>query len=93
MPKLNWSRSALAALPDQGQREEMTRLFEAYLRVAGDDALTGTILPLNLPTDSRNRYNFHARFTKPRGWVVETALKLEYREVRWQRAHPPTCND
>ncbi len=42
MPLLNWSPSALAALRNKRQREEMTRLFEAYFRVAGEKSLTGT---------------------------------------------------
>jgi len=33
---LNWSPGALAAITRKGQREEMTRLFEAYFRVAGE---------------------------------------------------------
>jgi hypothetical protein len=56
MPLLNWSPSALAALQYEGQREEMTRLFDAYFRVAGEKSLetrTGTILHLDLPTERK----------------------------------------
>jgi hypothetical protein len=111
MPLLNWSMSALAALRNKGQREAMTRLFDAYFRVAGEKMhapLTGTILHLDLPTESKldsvdaphagaapyprrpkpgaplarpdkNRYHFYAKFTKNNGWVVQAALKPEYR--------------
>lgn len=55
MPPLNWSSDALAAVPSTRDREEMTRLFDAYFRVAGEkgnESLTGTILHLDLPTQS-----------------------------------------
>jgi hypothetical protein len=119
MPLLNWSSDALAALPNKRYRDEMTRLFDAYFRVAGEksnESLTRTILHLDLPTDlldsidtphidlrqrsrrpkpgaplarpkpgallarpDKNRYHFYAKFTKNNGWVVQAALKLEYR--------------
>jgi hypothetical protein len=111
MPLLNWSPSALAALQNKGEREAMTRLFDAYFRVAGDKMhapLFGTILHLDLPTECRldsvdtphvdaapyhrrpkpgallarpdkNRYHFYAKFAKNNGWVVQAALKPEYR--------------
>jgi len=56
MPLLNWSPSALAVLRNKGERDEMTRLFDAYFRVAGEKSiqtLTGTILHLDLPTKSK----------------------------------------
>jgi hypothetical protein len=56
MPLLNWSPSALAVLRNKGERDEMTRLFDAYFRVAGEKniaTLTGTILHLDLPTKSK----------------------------------------
>jgi hypothetical protein len=81
MPQLNWSPGALAAVKDNGKRKEMNRLFDAYFRAAGHDALTGTILHLDLPTETRGRYHFHARFTKTAGWLVETELKHEYRTL------------
>jgi hypothetical protein len=52
MPLLNWSPSALAALQDKGQREAMTRLFNAYFRVAEGRDLTGTVLHLDPPAES-----------------------------------------
>ncbi len=106
MPLLNWSPGALAAVPNKSQREAMMRLFDAYFRVAVEgrqEALTRTILHLDLPTESKslpvgalprsprmkpgaplarpdkNRYHFYAKFTKNNGWVVQAALKLEYR--------------
>jgi hypothetical protein len=111
MPLLNWSPSALAVIRNKDQRKEMTRLFDAYFRVAGEkshETLTGTILHLDLRTESKldsvdaphvgvappsgrpspaaplaqpdkNRYHFYAKFTKNDGWVVQAALKLEYR--------------
>jgi hypothetical protein len=111
MPPLTWSPDALAAIPNIRHREEMTRLFDAYFRVAGEksnESLTGTILHLDLPAQSnldsveaphvsvaprsrrpkpgarlrqpdKNRYHFYAKFTKNNGWVVQAALKLEYR--------------
>lgn len=113
MPRLNWSPDALAVVPNLRQREEMTRLFDAYFRVAGEnsnESLTGTILHLDLPTDKmdpvdtphvdlrrrsrrpkpgaafrqpdKNRYHFYAKFTKSTGWVVQAALRLEYRVLR-----------
>jgi len=81
MPFLNWSPGALAAQRSKDKREEITRLFEAYFRVAGDDALIGTVLPLDLPTESQSRYHMIARFTKNNGWVVEAELKHEHRTV------------
>jgi hypothetical protein len=86
MPILNWSPGALAALRSENKREEITRLFEAYFRVAGNDTLLGTALYLDLPTESRNRYHFLARFKKTKGWVVEAELKHEHRKVRFSRA-------
>ena len=53
MPLLNWPPGALAALQYKGQKEAMTRLFDAYFRVAGTRDLTGTILHLDLPTGSK----------------------------------------
>lgn len=53
MPLLNWPPSALAALQYKGQKEAMTRLFDAYFRAAGTRDLTGTILHLDLPTGTR----------------------------------------
>ena len=84
MPLLNWSTRGLAAVRGKGQREEMTRLFNAYFRVAGSEAiesLTGSILHLDLPTDTKNRYYLHAKFTKETGWVVHAELKHEHRTV------------
>jgi hypothetical protein len=81
MPILNWSPGALAAQRSKDKREEITRLFEACFRVAGNDAPIGTALPLDLPTDSQNRYHLIARFTKAKGWVVEAELKHEHRKV------------
>ena len=52
MPVLNWSPSALAAVRDKGQREAMTRLFDAYFRVAEGKDLTGTVLHLDPPAGS-----------------------------------------
>ena len=110
MPLLNWSPGALAAIRNNGQRKAMTRLFDAYFRVAGEkmhEPVSGTILHLELPTESKldsvdvphlgaaphprrpkpgaplaradkNRYDFYAKFTK-NGWVVQAALKPEYR--------------
>jgi hypothetical protein len=120
MPLLNWSPSALAVLRNKGEREEMTRLFDAYFRVAGEkshETLTGTILHVDLPTKSkpnsvnaphvggappslrphpaaplsqpdRNRYHFHAKFTKSIGWIVEAVLKEEHRKVWWGSRWP-----
>ncbi len=113
MPLLNWSPDALAAVPNKRHREEMTRLFDAYFRVAGEkghESLTGTILHLDLPAQStvdsfdalhvsvaprsrrpkpgaplrqpdKNRYHFYAKFTRSGGWVVQAALRLEYRVI------------
>ena len=81
MPILNWSPGALAAVRSQEKRVEVTRLFEACFRV-GSDALIGTSLHLDLPTDSQNRYHLIARFTKISGWVVEAELQHEHRKVR-----------
>ena len=53
MPLLNWSSNALAALPDKGQRQAITRLFDAYFRVAEGRDLTGTVLHLDLPAASK----------------------------------------
>jgi hypothetical protein len=61
----------------------MTRLFDAYFRVAGENSLAGKALPLDLPAESQNRYHFYAKFTKTNGWVVESELKHEHREVRF----------
>jgi hypothetical protein len=52
MPLLNWSPSALSALRDKGQREAITRLFDAYFRVAEGRDLTGTVFHLDLPEAS-----------------------------------------
>jgi len=49
---LNWSPSALAAIHNKGQREAMTRLFDAYFRVAEGKDLTGTVLHLDPPADT-----------------------------------------
>ena len=32
-----------------------------------------------LARPDKNRYHFYAKFTKNSGWVVQAALKLEYR--------------
>jgi hypothetical protein len=53
MPLLNWSPSALAALQYKGQREAMTRLFNAYFRVAEGKDLTGTILHLDFSIEGK----------------------------------------
>jgi hypothetical protein len=56
MPLLSWSPDALAAVPNQRDREEMRRLFDAYFRVAGEksnDSLTGIILHLDLPAERK----------------------------------------
>jgi hypothetical protein len=99
MPQLNWSPGALAAIPDKSQREQMTRLFNAYFRAAGEEsqeALRSTILHLDLPTGTarpasrsgpapplgqpdKHRYHCYAKFGKETGWVVQAALKIEYR--------------
>jgi hypothetical protein len=82
MPFLNWSLGALAAVKSTDKRKEITRLFQAYFRAAaGNDALIGTALPLDLPKDSQSRYHMIARFTKNNGWVVEAELKHEHRTV------------
>ena len=83
MPILNWSPGALAALRSKDKREETTRLFEACFRVAGNDAPIRTAIPLDLPSDSQNRYHLIARYTKTKGWVVEAELKHEHRKVRF----------
>jgi hypothetical protein len=59
MPLLIWSPSALAVLRNKGERDEMTRLFDAYFRVAGEksiESLTGTILHLDLPEKSERQF-------------------------------------
>lgn len=48
MPLLNWSPVHWRPFGIKGQREAMTRLFDAYFRVAGE--VTGTILHLDLRT-------------------------------------------
>ena len=58
----------------------MTRLFDAYFRVAEVEALTGSSLYLDLP-GTQSRYHFRAKFTKITGWVVHAELKLEYRVI------------
>ena len=80
MPLLNWSSGALAAVENKDCRSEMTRLFNAYFRVAEAQSLTGSILYLDLP-GSHTRYHFHAKFTETTGWVVQAELKQEYRKV------------
>jgi hypothetical protein len=80
MPLLNWSSGALAAVKNKDCRSEMTRLFNAYFRVAEAQSLTGSILYLDLP-GSHTRYHFHAKFTETTGWVVQTELKQEDRKV------------
>jgi hypothetical protein len=81
MPLLNWSLGASAAVKNKDCRAEMTRLFNAYFRVAEAKALTGRILYLDLP-GSQSRYHFHATFTETTGWVVQAELKQEYRIIR-----------
>ncbi len=84
MPTLNWSLGALAAVKSKSQREAVTRLFEAYFRVAGKEnygALTGAMLHLDLPTDNKSRYHLHAKFTRNTGWIVQAELKHEHRKV------------
>lgn len=84
MPHLSWSPSALSAQRDRHKREQMTCLFEAYFRAAGDRTLTRMALPLDLPGDSQNRYHFRAVFIpETKSWVVQTELKHEYRKVRF----------
>jgi hypothetical protein len=82
MPLLNWSSGALAAVKNNDRRAEMTRLFNAYFRVAEAKVLTGGSLYLDLP-GSQSRYHFHAKFTKTTGWVVHAELKQEYRKVQF----------
>jgi hypothetical protein len=53
MTLLHWSPDALAALRNKRHREEITRLFDAYFRVAETKDLTGTLLPLDLPAETR----------------------------------------
>jgi hypothetical protein len=87
MPSLNWSPGALAALTDKNERAEMTLLFEAYFRVAGN-LPTSTVLHLDLPRMSENRYHFPAKFTKRGGWVVEAVLRKEHRRIWWGSRWP-----
>lgn len=56
MPALNWSPSALTILRNKSERQQITRLFDAYFRVRGEKGpdLTGTILHLDLPTNSKS---------------------------------------
>jgi hypothetical protein len=68
MPLLNWSPGALAALPYREQREAMTRLFDAYFRVSEGRDLTGAVLHLDLPAESKLDYYFqplHGGVTLP----------------------------
>ncbi len=84
MPLLNWSPGALACLRKKGQQEQMTRLFEAFLRVAGEEGremTAGAVLPLELPGEHDSRYRFRAQLTRDRGWVVEASLKYELRKI------------
>jgi hypothetical protein len=54
MPILNWSPGALAAVKSTDKRKDITRLFQAYFRAAaGNDALIGTALPLDLPMTAK----------------------------------------
>jgi len=82
MPHLNWSPDALAVVRDRAERQAMTRLFDAYFRVADERALAATVLHLNLPGGSAERYNFRAEFRKEKGWVVHAKLKREYLILR-----------
>lgn len=69
MPVLNWSPSALAAVRGKSQREAMTRLFDAYFRVAEGKDLTGTVLQLDPPADNRAD-----PILQPRSRVVSPAV-------------------
>jgi hypothetical protein len=90
MPHLNWSATALAAIKNKDQRAERVRLFRAYFRVAEEQALIGTRLPLDLPASKdEHRYHFYAKFTPNVGWTIEAELKRERREVRFERRLPP----
>ena len=83
MPLLNWTSGALVAVKNKDLRAEMTRLFDAYFRVAEvEEALTGSSLYLDLP-GTQSRYHFRAKFTKTTGWVVHAELKQEYRKVQF----------
>lgn len=76
MPYLNWSLAALAAVKDKNERAEMARPFDAYSRVAAEETLIGTRLPLDLPPSKRkHRYHFYAKFAPKTGWTVEAELK------------------
>jgi hypothetical protein len=80
MPPLTWSPDS-RAVSTKHQRDQMTRLFEAYFRAApekGPQAFRGITLHLNLPNDTESRYNFHAQFTPDKGWLALARLKPEY---------------
>jgi len=48
----------LAVLPDKDEREQITRMFEAYFRVGGEKNLAGTIVDPDLPkSNKRNSAN------------------------------------
>ena len=55
MPALNWSPGALTILRNKSEREQITRLFDAYFRAREEENsdLTGTILHLDLPTKGK----------------------------------------
>jgi hypothetical protein len=81
VPLLNWSPSALAALQYKGQREAMTRLFDAYFRVAEARDLTGTVLHLDLPTESKLDS------------ILPTHVGVAVPSVRLKRRVPPAQPD
>lgn len=87
MAPLNWSPGALAALTNLDERAEMTRLFQAYFRVA-ENLPIPTVLPLDLPRRRPKRRHFYAKFTKSAGWAVEAVLKEEHRKVWWGSPWP-----
>jgi hypothetical protein len=88
MPLLNWSL-VTAAIASKDQRAQMTRLFDAYFHVSGEEdkaALQGKVLHLDLPAESASRYHFHAPFTKDWGWFVNATLKSKY--IRFEAPAP-----
>ncbi|MBC7927838.1 MAG: hypothetical protein H7039_19505 [Bryobacteraceae bacterium] len=76
MAPLRWSSLALAVTSIQ-QRERMTELFHAYLRVGsseGRETLPGSVLYLDLPGEQAMRYRFLARALPNSAWEVDARL-------------------
>jgi hypothetical protein len=70
----------------------MENLFEAYIRAGflkGGEALPGSIVRLDLPTETQTRYYFIAQFTKNSGWQVHAKIRPEHLDIQFASVAGP----